>query len=96
MRHVPAACLLALALASSAAQATDRHIAIDFNGPSQTGYLKMGAPENLTATQVKQLKILTADKPETTVRFKIGKSGKAHYQVKMRANDVVLVTVDPR
>ena len=62
----------------------------------QTAYLEMGSPDKLTPAQLDKLNALSADKPETAVTVRVSKSGTAHYDVPMRANDVVLVKVDPK
>lgn len=60
---------------------------------AHTGYLEMGSPKSLSADQLKQLQALTEDKPET-IAMSVGKSGAASYDITMRHNDVVLVTVE--
>jgi xylan 1,4-beta-xylosidase len=59
---------------------------------AHTAYLEMGKPKSLSAEQVAQLQALTTDTPVTR-RITVGKDGRAHVQVPMRVNDVVLVKI---
>jgi xylan 1,4-beta-xylosidase len=54
----------------------------------------MGAPRELTATQLDQLNSLTRDLPEIDRVVKVGKKGSYKFSLPMRSNDVVLVTVE--
>ena len=60
---------------------------------AHTAYLEMGQPKTLSTAQVAQLQALTLDQPERR-QINVGKAGTAQVQVKMRVNDVVLVTLD--
>jgi xylan 1,4-beta-xylosidase len=60
-----------------------------------TAYLEMGSPKDLTTAQIEQLNRLTDDRTESVRRIEVGRDGKAVYQLPMRANDVVLVQIQP-
>jgi xylan 1,4-beta-xylosidase len=60
-----------------------------------TAYIEMGAPKELTPAQVEQLHALTKDAPESDRTVTVGKNGALDVAVPMRANDVVLVTLEP-
>jgi len=60
-----------------------------------SAYIDMGAPQKLSAEQVDQLNALTKDAPETDRVVSVGKNGAFSVSVPMRANDVVLVTLQP-
>jgi xylan 1,4-beta-xylosidase len=60
-----------------------------------TAYIEMGAPKELTPAQVEQLHALTKDAPESDRTVTVGKNGSLDVAVPMRANDVVLVTLEP-
>jgi xylan 1,4-beta-xylosidase len=60
-----------------------------------TAYLEMGAPRTLSAEQVAQLNALTADRPEIARQVRVGADGVARLDLPMRANDIVLVTLEP-
>lgn len=60
-----------------------------------TAYLRLGAPEQLTATQLEQLQQLTRDEPELTT-LTVGSSGAAQLSVAMREYDVVLIDLRRR
>src|ERR1017187_76848 len=57
-------------------------------------YIDMGAPRELTPTQLDQLNSLTRDLPEINRVVKVGKKGSYTLSLPMRSNDVVLVTVE--
>lgn len=59
-----------------------------------TAYLEMGAPKALSADQVAQLNALTTDKPEIARQVRVGSDGVARLDLPMRANDIVLVTLE--
>lgn len=59
-----------------------------------SAYIDMGAPRELTATQLDQLNSLTRDLPEIDRVVKVGKKGSYKFSLPMRSNDVVLVTVE--
>ncbi len=56
-----------------------------------SAYLEMGAPRNLSATQVARLNDLTRDLPETDRVVYSGRDGTVSITVPMHSNDVVLV-----
>lgn len=60
-----------------------------------TAYLELGSPKSLSPEQIKHLNFLTADEPEIAI-LSIGKSGMGEYSIPMRANDIVLVTIEPK
>lgn len=55
-------------------------------------YLEMGAPKDLTSSQIAQLNNLTRDQPETDRMTKAQRDGSLTVNVPMRSNDVVLVS----
>jgi xylan 1,4-beta-xylosidase len=55
----------------------------------------MGAPASLSDGQLDRLHDLTRDAPETDRRIRVGLSGEYTFEVPMRSNDVVLVTLTP-
>jgi xylan 1,4-beta-xylosidase len=59
-----------------------------------SAYIDMGAPKNLTTSQLQQLTLLTRDLPETDRVVRIGESGSYQFSLPMRSNDVVLVTLE--
>ena len=59
-----------------------------------SAYIDMGAPRELTPTQLDQLNSLTRDLPEINRVVKVGKKGSYTLSLPMRSNDVVLVTVE--
>jgi xylan 1,4-beta-xylosidase len=59
-----------------------------------SAYIDMGAPKNLTTSQLEQLTLLTRDLPETDRVVRIGESGSYQFSLPMRSNDVVLVTLE--
>ena len=60
-----------------------------------SAYLEMGAPKDLTATQIAHLMDLTRDVPETEQRVRAASDGRVAITVPMKSNDVVLVKVMP-
>ena len=58
-----------------------------------TAYLRMGAPKNLTQPQIAHLDYLTRDQPDRNQTMRTGSNGTLQFQVPMRTNDVVLVTL---
>ncbi|MHB8283204.1 MAG: GH39 family glycosyl hydrolase [Caulobacteraceae bacterium] len=60
-----------------------------------TAYLEMGSPKTLTADQLAKLAALTADLPETDIKALAGPQGRLTLDLRMNANDVVLVTLAP-
>lgn len=58
-----------------------------------SAYIDMGLPKTLTATQVSQLQGLTEDRPE--IQRIIKSRGEAVVDLPMRANDIVLVELEP-
>jgi xylan 1,4-beta-xylosidase len=59
-----------------------------------SAYLEMGAPKDLSPTQLAQLKELTRDVPETDKVVRSGPSGAVAVTVPMNSNDVVLVKLE--
>lgn len=60
-----------------------------------TRYLELGSPRDLTTAQVAEMQAMTRDLPETVRTVRVGKDGRYAVTVPMRANDVVLATVEP-
>jgi xylan 1,4-beta-xylosidase len=60
-----------------------------------TAYIELGAPQNLSVSQVAKLNQLTKDVPEKDQRVKAGKDGTVEVAVPMNSNDIVLVTLRP-
>ena len=58
-----------------------------------TAYLEIGSPPTLTPAQIRRLNALTEDQPRTAA-VSVGRSGTATTRVEMRANDVVLLTIE--
>ncbi len=58
-----------------------------------SAYIEMGAPKNLSPTQLEQLKRLTRDLPERDQVVEVGTDGSYEFSLPMRTNDVVLVTL---
>jgi xylan 1,4-beta-xylosidase len=56
-------------------------------------YIEMGAPKDLTPTQLEHLRMLTRDLPEIDRVVQVGNSGAYGISLPMRSNDV---TADPR
>ncbi|MFD1950777.1 beta-xylosidase [Sphingomonas arantia] len=61
---------------------------------AHTRYLEMGSPKDPTPVQVAELQALTRDLPESTQTVRVGRDGRYAVRVPMRANDVVLATVE--
>ncbi|WP_083671976.1 GH39 family glycosyl hydrolase [Sphingomonas montana] len=61
---------------------------------AHTRYLELGSPKDLTSAQVQELQALTRDLPELTRTVQVGPDGRHAATVPMRANDVVLATVE--
>jgi xylan 1,4-beta-xylosidase len=60
-----------------------------------TAYLEMGSPKELSADQLQKLQDLTTDKPEVDRKVRVGSNGKLQWNLPMRSNDIVLVTLEP-
>jgi xylan 1,4-beta-xylosidase len=60
-----------------------------------TAYLDMQSPVDLSEDQLRQLRALTRDLPEQDRRIDVNKNGNLELEVRMRTNDVVLVTLQP-
>jgi xylan 1,4-beta-xylosidase len=60
-----------------------------------SAYIEMGAPASLSDGQLDRLHDLTRDAPETDHRIRVGLSSEYTFEVPMRSNDVVLVTLTP-
>jgi xylan 1,4-beta-xylosidase len=58
-----------------------------------SAYIEMGAPKDLTATQVAHLNELTRDLPETDKVVESGPAGTIEFSLPMNSNDIVLVKV---
>ncbi|WP_231731669.1 hypothetical protein [Sphingomonas sp. CCH5-D11] len=58
-------------------------------------YLEMGSPKDLGTAQLAELQGLTRDVPESNATVQIGSTGRHTMTVKMRTNDVALVTLEP-
>jgi xylan 1,4-beta-xylosidase len=54
----------------------------------------MGAPRELTPTQLDRLNLLTRDLPEIDRVVRVRKRGSYAFSLPMRTNDVVLVMVE--
>jgi xylan 1,4-beta-xylosidase len=59
-----------------------------------SAYIDMGAPKELTPTQLEQLKLLTRDLAEIDRLVQVGNSGSYAFSLPMRSNDVVLITLE--
>lgn len=59
-----------------------------------SAYIEMGAPKDLTPTQLDQLRQLTRDVSEADRAVRVGKRGSYHFSLPMHSNDVVLVTLE--
>ena len=62
---------------------------------AHTRYLEMGSPKDLSAAQLAELQTLTRDLPEKQTTMQVGRDGRHAMTVRMRSNDVVLVSVEP-
>ena len=58
-----------------------------------SAYIDMGLPKSLTAEQLGQLQALTLDRPEIEKVIRV--RGEAVVDLPMRANDIVLVELEP-
>ena len=58
-----------------------------------SAYIDMGAPKELTAEQLEELRKLTSDVPEADRSIRVGGSGTYGLSLPMRSNDVVLITL---
>lgn len=58
-----------------------------------TAYLEMGAPKDLTESQVARLNGLTRDAPEKDQVVRSGNDGTVEIDLAMNSNDIILVTV---
>jgi xylan 1,4-beta-xylosidase len=61
-----------------------------------SSYIEMGLPKDLDAAQLAKLKGLAMDVPESTRDVTVNAKGLFDVRVKMRENDVVLVSVEKR
>ncbi|MGD1079895.1 MAG: beta-xylosidase [Candidatus Sulfotelmatobacter sp.] len=59
-----------------------------------SAYIDMGAPRELTPTQLDQLNLLTCDLPEIDRVVRVGKKGSYEFSLPMRSNDVLLVMLE--
>jgi xylan 1,4-beta-xylosidase len=60
-----------------------------------SAYVEMGLPKELSAEQIAHLNELTRDLPESSTVAESGASGTLEVNVRMKSNDVVLVTIRP-
>ncbi len=60
-----------------------------------SAYLEMGSPKALGPDELKRLQDLTQDLPEADRVVRIGRDGRLSLDLPMRANDVVLVQLEP-
>jgi endoglucanase len=58
-----------------------------------SAYLEMGAPASLSDSDLKKLRDMTRDAPQTDRRISVASSGEYTVEIPMRSNDVVLVTL---
>jgi xylan 1,4-beta-xylosidase len=73
-------------------QLTQRRTGYEAND-AHTAYLKMGSPKNLAPEQLATLNGLTTDKPELQREVRVGASGTATVNLKLRSHDVVLLSL---
>ncbi len=59
-----------------------------------SAYIDMGAPKDLSAAQLDELRNLTRDLPETDRVTQVGTDGAFEFSVPMHSNDAVLVTLE--
>jgi xylan 1,4-beta-xylosidase len=59
-----------------------------------SAYIDMGAPRELTPTQLDQLNLLSRDLSEIDRVVKVGKKGSYTFSLPMRSNDIVLLTLE--
>lgn len=97
-RIVPAMQAAPLALHVNNLKAGKYQVRINRTGfhanDAYSAYIEMDAPKTLTAEQLDRLKALTSDTPERSSDVHVGKNGTADLSVRMRSNDVVLVTLE--
>ena len=60
-----------------------------------TAWLEMGSPDALSPADLRRLQDLTRDLPETDRRVRVGHDGRLSVDLPMRANDIVLVELEP-
>ena len=63
------------------------------NNDAYSAYLEMGAPKDLSSSQITHLNDLTRDQPETDHVLRAQRDGSLMVNVPMKSNDVVLVSV---
>ena len=83
---------LVLVLGSAAAQAdgpAHRNVQLD------TTCLQMGSPDPLAPEQLQTVRRLAADEPQVARTVVVGAAGRLQWNLPMRSNDVVLVTLEP-
>ena len=56
-------------------------------------YIDMGRPKDLTPEELKRMKVLTEDLPETDKVIRAGKDGALECTIPMSSNDIVLLTL---
>ena len=61
-----------------------------------SAYIEMGAPEELSPAQLRELQRLTRDLPETRRTISVPRDGTTQITLNMSSNDVGLVTLVPR
>ena len=59
-----------------------------------TAYIEMGAPKDLSPAQLRTLQTLTTDAPETERSVRVKGDGNFSFGLSMRANDIVLATLE--
>ncbi|SEL82859.1 xylan 1,4-beta-xylosidase [Roseateles sp. YR242] len=62
---------------------------------AHTAWLKMRKPAELSNEQLRQLHVLTADRPEVDLEIKVGRDGRWQEQLPLRTHDLVLITLEP-
>jgi xylan 1,4-beta-xylosidase len=60
-----------------------------------TAYLEMGAPKDLSPSEVAHLNELTRDVPERSQTLRSGGEGNIEVSVPMKSNDIILITLRP-
>jgi xylan 1,4-beta-xylosidase len=81
-------------LAPGSYQLTVRRTGFQAND-AYTRYLEMGSPTSLSVAQLDELEDLTRDLPETSRTVRVGADGRFSMRIPMRANDVVLLQLEP-
>jgi xylan 1,4-beta-xylosidase len=61
-----------------------------------SAYIAMGLPKDLTAEQLHRLRDVTDDAAESTATVVIGRDGRLHKRIQLKANDVVFVSLARR